>query len=44
MSVFIGAVQFVTVTSIESYYSKGLLLAVPFICFGIITFLTEKLK
>lgn len=43
---FIGAYLFVTVTSIEPYYFKGLLFAVPFICFGIITFftVTEKLN
>ena len=43
---FIGPYSFVTVTSIEPYYFKGLLFAAPFVCFGIITFftVTGKLK
>lgn len=43
---FIGVYWLVTVKSIEPYYFEGLIFAVPFICFGIITFFTvkEKLK
>lgn len=43
---FIGIYFLATVKSIEPYYFEGLLFAVPFVCFGIITFftVTEKLK
>jgi hypothetical protein len=43
---FIGIYLFATVKSIEPYYFEGLIFAMPFVCFGIITFftLTEKLK
>ncbi|MGE4213638.1 MAG: hypothetical protein AB7E42_02520 [Anaerotignaceae bacterium] len=43
---FIGVYLLVTVKSIEPYYLEGLLFAIPFVCFGIITFFTviEKLK
>ncbi len=43
---FLGVYWFITVRSIEPYYFKGLIFAVPFISFGIITFFTvkEKLK
>lgn len=43
---FIGLYWLATARSIEPYYFEGLLFAVPFVCFGIITFftVTEKLK
>lgn len=43
---FMGVYFSITVLSIEPYYFKGLLFAIPFIFFGIITFLTatEKIK
>lgn len=43
---FLGVYWFITVRSIEPYYFKGLIFAVPFVSFGIITFFTvkEKLK
>lgn len=45
-AVFVGVYWLVTVRSIEPYYFEGLIFAVPFVCFGIITFFTikEKLK
>lgn len=43
---FIGIYLFVTMRSIEPYYFWGLVFAVPFVCFGIITLftVTGKLK
>ncbi len=43
---FIGVYLLAAVTLIEPYYFEGFIFAVPFVCFGIITFLTvtEKLK
>lgn len=43
---FVGVYLFVTVAAVEPYYFAGLLFAIPFVCFGIITFftVTEKMK
>lgn len=43
---FIGIYLFVTMRSVEPYYFWGLVFAVPFVCFGIITLftVTGKLK
>lgn len=43
---FLVVYLFMTVFSIEPHYLQGLLFAIPFACFGVITFLTvrEKLK
>jgi hypothetical protein len=43
---FIAVYWFVTVTAIEPYYFKGLIFAIPFVCFGMITLFsaTGKLK
>lgn len=37
---FIGIYLFMTMTSIDPHYFAGLMFAVPFVCFGIITFFT----
>lgn len=42
--VFIGVYWLMTAKSIEPHYFKGLIFAIPFICFGIITFFTAKGK
>ena len=39
-ALFIAVYLFMTVTAIEPYYFEGLLFAVPFVCFGVITFFT----
>lgn len=43
---FITAYLYVNVTAIESYYFAGLVFAIPFICFGMVTYFTGigKLK
>lgn len=41
---FIGVYWLLTVKSIEPYYFEGLIFAVPFVCFGIITLFTVRGK
>ena len=43
---FVAVYLFVTVTAVEPYYFAGLLFAVPFVCFGVVTYFTAagKLK
>lgn len=37
---FIGVYLYVTITAIEPYYLVGLVFAIPFICFGVVTYFT----
>lgn len=34
---FIGVYLFVTIKAVEPYYFEGLVFAIPFICFGVVT-------